>query len=125
MSKHVNYDWSSLSQNLIEIQKINQKAAEELAREYTSLCSEGVGTAFSLAQMPRTNPEDFAKDVASTQLKLFTRQGNLLLESAQTMFNICQKALKEQLAWAEGQLDTASSVVQSSVAKVKKEHAPS
>lgn len=105
MSNPNNVDWSAMTGPLLELQKINQKASEELIRETISFCSDNTGSALKYTQTtPRaTNPED----LLGIQVKLFAQQGEKVFEYAKNVFEIYQNTFKEQLEWSEGQFSTA------------------
>lgn len=98
-------DWSAWSAPLIELQQMNQAAAEKVVRECISFYSDNAATAVKCSQtMQRvTSPEDFV----STQMKLLAQQGEKTLEFLQNIFQIYQTAIKEHSHWTEEKVSKA------------------
>lgn len=106
MNTYATYgDWSTWSGPLMELQQMNQAAAEKVVRECISYCSDNAATAVKCTQtMQRvTSPEDFM----STQIKLLSQQGSKNLEFMQNIFQIYQDALKEHCHWTEEKVSSA------------------
>lgn len=98
-------DWSTWSGPLMQLQQINQAAAEKVIRECISYCSDNAATVVKCTQtMPRTtSPEDFF----NTQMKLWTQQGEKNLEFLQNVFQIYQDTVKEHCNWTEDKVSSA------------------
>ena len=106
MNTHTAFgDWSTWSAPLMELQQINQQAAEKVVRECISFYSDNAATIVKCAQtMQRvTSPEDFF----STQMKLLSQQGEKNMHFLQNMFEIWQDAVKDQGRWTEDKVSTA------------------
>lgn len=118
-------NWTNWSGPLTELQKINQEASERVIRECISFCSDTTGTAIKCMQtMPRiTSPEDYF----NLQMKLFSQQGEKVLEFTQNVFNIYQDTLKDHFHWTEDKVGTlgkkAAAATSSVTSKFKKEEA--
>lgn len=98
-------DWSVWTGPFMELQQINQTAAEKVVRECISFYSDGAASAVKCTQsMQRvSSPEDFM----STQMKLLTQQGEKNLEFLQNIFQIYQDAIKNHARWTEDKVSTA------------------
>lgn len=98
-------DWSVWSGPLMQLQQINQEAAEKVIRECISYCSDNAATVVKCTQtMPRTtSPEDFF----NTQMKLWTQQGQKNLDFFQNIFKIYQDTLKDHCTWTEEKVSAA------------------
>lgn len=98
-------DWSVWSGPLMELQQINQAAAEKVIRECISYYSDNAASAVKSTQtMQRVNsPEDFF----TTQLKLLTQQGAKNMEFFQNIFQIYQDAIKDHTQWTEEKVSSA------------------
>jgi hypothetical protein len=100
-----NTEWSKVAEPFVELNKINQKAAEEAVRESISFYNDCASTVLSYAQtLPRvTGPEDFFK----TQAKVVSQQLEKVLSYTESLAKIGAETLREQSKWAEDKFNTA------------------
>ncbi len=100
-----NVEWSKVSEPFVELNKINQKAAEEMVREGISFCNDCASVALSHAQtLPRvTGPEDFFK----MQAKAVSQQLEKLLSYTESIAKIGAETFREQSKWVEEKFNTA------------------
>ena len=103
MSNQTFGDWSAWSTPFTELQKINQEASEKVIRECIAYYSESTGIAIKCMQtLPRvTSPEDYL----STQMKIWSQQGEKMMEFAQNVFQIYQDTLREHFQWTEAKVN--------------------
>lgn len=99
-----NAEWSKVAEPLVELNKINQKASEEMVRESISFYNDCASSALTHAQtLPRvTGPEDFFK----MQAKAVSQQLEKLLSYTESIAKIGVDALREQTKWAEEKVNT-------------------
>ncbi len=111
-----NTEWSKVAEPFAELNKINQKAAEETMRETISFYNDCVSTAVSYAQtLPRvTGPEDFFK----TQAKTASQQLEKVLSYTESLSKIGAEAIREQSKWAEDKFNTAVKTTSSAMKPV-------
>ena len=105
MSYINNTEWSKVSEPFVELNKINQKALEEVVRETISFYNDCASTVLTNAQtMPRvTGPEDFFK----SQSKTVSQQFEKGLSYMENLFRIGAETAREQSKWAEEKFNTA------------------
>lgn len=100
-----NTEWSKTAEPFVELNKINQKAAEEAVRESISFYNDCASTALSYAQtLPRVSgPEDFFK----AQAKAVSQQLEKFLSYTERLSKIGSETIREQSKWAEDKFNTA------------------
>jgi hypothetical protein len=100
-----NTEWSKVAEPFNELNKINQKAAEEAVRESISFYNDCASTALSYAQtLPRvTGPEDFFK----MQAKAVSQQLEKVLSYTESLAKIGADVFREQSKWAEDKFNSA------------------
>jgi len=99
-----NAEWSKVAEPFVELNKINQKAAEEMVRESISFYNDCASSTLSYVQtLPRlTGPEDFFK----TQAKAVSQQLEKFLSYTESLAKIGAETIREQSKWAEDKFNT-------------------